>query len=102
MYELLKSTIEHREPIIVGFFKLQYAKLRMLQLYYNFYDEFYDANNFEEFEMDTDLLYLALAEENLNDCIKPDKRAAWEKMCENDCRDSFQADAKTNFFPRTQ
>ena len=31
--ELVKSTIEHREPIIVGFFILQYAKLRMLELY---------------------------------------------------------------------
>ena len=31
--ELLKSTIEHIEPIIVGFLILQYAKLRMLELY---------------------------------------------------------------------
>ena len=31
--ELVKSEIEHREPIIVGFFILQYAKLRMLELY---------------------------------------------------------------------
>ena len=30
--ELAKAEIEHREPIIVGFFKLQYAKLRMLEL----------------------------------------------------------------------
>ena len=37
--ELLKSTIEHRETIIVGFFILQYAKLRMLELYYNFFDK---------------------------------------------------------------
>ena len=29
--ELVKSEIEHREPIIVGFFNLQYAKLRMLE-----------------------------------------------------------------------
>ena len=35
--ELVKSEIEHREPIIVGFFILQYAKLRMLELYYNFF-----------------------------------------------------------------
>ena len=35
--ELVKSEIEHREPIIVGFFILQYAKLRMLDLYYNFF-----------------------------------------------------------------
>ena len=31
--ELLKSTIEHSEPIIVGFFILQYANLRMLEVY---------------------------------------------------------------------
>ena len=30
--ELVKSEIEHREPIIVGFSILQYAKLRMLEL----------------------------------------------------------------------
>ena len=35
--ELAKAEIEHREPIIVGFFILQYAKLRMLELYYNFF-----------------------------------------------------------------
>ena len=35
--ELVKSEIEHREPIIAGFFILQYAKLRMLELYYNFF-----------------------------------------------------------------
>ena len=35
--ELAKAEIEHREPIIVGFFVLQYAKLRMLELYYNFF-----------------------------------------------------------------
>ena len=33
--EFVKSKIEHREPIIAGFFILQYAKLRMLELYYN-------------------------------------------------------------------
>ena len=35
--ELVKSEIEHREPILVGSFILQYAKLRMLELYYNFF-----------------------------------------------------------------
>ena len=54
--ELLKSTIEHRGPIIVGFFILQYAKLRMLELYYNFFDKFCDVNKFEELEMDADSL----------------------------------------------
>ena len=31
--ELAKAQIEHKEPIIVGFFNLQYAKLRMLEPY---------------------------------------------------------------------
>ena len=35
--EFVKSETEHREPIIVRFFSLQYAKLRMLELYYNFF-----------------------------------------------------------------
>ena len=30
--ELNKAEIEHKEPIIVGFFILQYAKFRMLEL----------------------------------------------------------------------
>ena len=56
--ELAKAEIELREPIIVGFFILQYAKLRMLELYCNFFGRFCDFNNFEELELDTDSLYL--------------------------------------------
>ena len=54
--DLAKAEIEHREPIIVGFFIFQYAKLRMLELYYNFFERFCDVNKFEELEMDTDSL----------------------------------------------
>ena len=99
--ELLKSTIDHREFIIVGFFILQYAKLRMLELYYNFFDKFCDVNKFEELEMDTDSFYLTVAEEKLYDSIQLEKRDIWEKLRENDCRDSFKTNAKSNFFPRT-
>ena len=61
--ELVKPGIKHREPIIVGFFILQYAKQRMLELHYNFFKKFCDADKYEEFEMDTDSLYLALSKE---------------------------------------
>ena len=77
--DLLKSTIEHRESIIVGSFILQYAKLRMLELYYNFFDKFCDINKFQELEVDTDSVYLALAAESSYVYIQPDKRTAWEK-----------------------
>ena len=46
--ELAKAQIEHKEPIIVGFFILKYAKLQRLELYYIFFDRFCDVNKFEE------------------------------------------------------
>ena len=99
--ELAKAQIEHKEPIIVGFFILQYAKLRMLELYYNFFTRFCDVNKFEEVEIDTDSLYLALAEKELEDCIRTEMRAEWQNLRSIDCVDSFTADAVANFFPRT-
>ena len=67
--ELAKAQIEHKEPLIVGFVILQYAKLRMLELYYKFFTKFCDVMKFEELEMDTESLYLAFAEKELADCI---------------------------------
>ena len=99
--ELAKAHIEHKESIIVGFFILQYAKLRMLELYYNFFSKFCDVNKFEELEMDTDLLYLALAEKELEDCTRPEMKAEWQRLRSDDCVDNFTADAVANFFPRT-
>ena len=48
--------------------------------------------------MGTNLLHIVLAEENLLDCIRSDKKNDWKKLRENDCRDSFRADWKTNFY----
>ena len=51
--------------------------------------------------MDTDSLYLALAEEESYDCIRPDKKREWIDFRSSDCVDDFKANATTNFFPRT-
>ena len=98
-FELAKAEIEHKEPIIDGFFILQYAKLRMLEPYYNLFTRFCDVNKFEELEKDTDSLYLAKKE--LEDCIRPEMRAEWQRLRSNDCVDNFTADAVANLFPRT-
>ena len=95
--ELVKTEIEHREPIIVGFFILQYAKLRMLELYYNFFRNFCDAEKYEELEMDTDSLYWALSEKNLEDVIVPEKRAELNQLRSKDCNDNFTVNATDNF-----
>ena len=43
--------------------------------------------------MDTDSLYLASAEDNLDDCILPEKKAQGTLIRRNDCRNDFIADA---------
>ena len=74
--ELVKSEIEHREPIIVEFFILQYAKLRMLELYFDFFKKFCDTDKYEELGMDTDSLYLALSEKNFGRCYSS-RKTSW-------------------------
>ena len=51
--------------------------------------------------MDTDSLYLALSEEDLEDIILPEKRNELEAKRSRDCTESFTANATGNFFPRT-
>ena len=103
LYEIesVKADVEHKGPITVGFFILQYAKLRMLELYYNFFQKFCASNSFEETEMDTDSLYLALAHNSLEDCIKLDMREVWNNIRMNACSNTFAAASSNNFFPRT-
>ena len=55
--EVVKSEIEHRELIFVGFFSIQYAKQRMLELHYLFFKKFLDTDKYEELEMDPDSFY---------------------------------------------
>ena len=72
----------------------------MLELYYSFSTKICDADRFEELEMDTDSLYLALAEKELVDCIRTEMKAEWEQLRSKDFTDSFTAAAVGNFFPR--
>ena len=51
--------------------------------------------------MDRDSLYFALAEKELEDCIKPEMRAEWQRLRSNDCVDHFTAYAVACFFPQT-
>ena len=73
----------------------------MLELYYKLFSRFCDVNKFEELEMDTDSLYLALAEKELEDCIRSEMKTEWQRLRSNDCVDNFTADAVAKIFPRT-
>ena len=73
----------------------------MLELYCYFFKNFWDTYKYEELEMSTDSLYLALSEDNLNDVIFPEKRAEWNQLRSKDCTDNFTANATGHFFLTT-
>ena len=70
----------------------------MLEWYYIFFKKFCDFNSFEEMEMHTDSLYLAVAHDSLEDCIKPDMTDVWNNIRMNDCSNTFAAESSNNFF----
>ena len=47
--ELVKPEIKHREQSTVSIFIPQYGKQKLLELYYNFFQNFWDAEKYEEF-----------------------------------------------------
>ncbi len=72
--EMSKRTVTYALPIHVGFFVLQYAKMRMLQFYYDFIDRYLERPLFQYCETDTDSAYLALAGESVDDLVTPELR----------------------------
>ena len=75
--ECVKKTVRWTLPLQIGYFVYQYAKLRMLQFYYDCLLKYVKKEDFELMEMDTDSMYLSLSGESLNDVIKPHKRQAF-------------------------
>ena len=59
--EAAKARIKLDLPIQLGYFILQYAKLRMLQFYYDCLDRYVDRSNIENLEMDTESAFMALS-----------------------------------------
>ena len=84
MKQSCKKTIKLNLPIQVGFFVYQYAKLRMLQFYYDFLDKYLDRSDFQMCEMDTDSAYIAIAGESVESLVKPELKAEFEATGRNE------------------
>ena len=69
-----KSCYNYNLPLHIGFFVYQYAKLRMLQFYYDFIDRYVDRSLFQYCEMDTDSAYIALAGDTIDDLVTSEHR----------------------------
>ena len=69
--EKTKKELSLDLPVHISVFIFNYAKLQMLQFYYNFSD---DCSDFHYCEMDTDSAYLALAENSVEELVQPEKK----------------------------
>ena len=83
-------------PIQLGFFILQYAKLILLRMYYDFFKKFCSPNTFKLMHTDTDSLYLCISSENLIDIIKPDKLVDFYKAVYDSCDDNINIEPGVN------
>jgi ribA/ribD-fused uncharacterized protein len=98
--ESAKSKITLDLPIVLGYFVLQYAKLRMLEFHYDFIDKYIDRKDYELVETDTDSLYLALAGNTLQSVIKPEYIAEFKRKTLDSCNDLQFTANEENWFPR--
>ena len=81
--EKTKRKINLDLSIHIGVFILNYAKLRMLEFYYDFLDYYLSREDFQILEMDTDSNYLEIAAERVEDLIKLELKEQFEREKHN-------------------
>ena len=96
--ESKKKRIHLSLPIQIGYFILQYAKLRMLQWYYDCLLHYVDKSDFEYLEMDTDSAYFAISGESLSDVVKPEMKEEFQQQLFGNCNSTVAE--KDVWFPR--
>ena len=72
--DMAKRLIKWNRPNQIGYFVYQYAKLRMLDFFYNCIQKYVDKSDYSLCEMDTDSLYLSLSDSSLESVLKPETR----------------------------
>jgi len=72
--ECLKKSVKENLPLQISFFVYGYAKLRMLEFYFDFLLHFIDRQDFQCVQSDTDSLCMAFSGETLAVCVKPHMR----------------------------
>ena len=79
-YEIkeLQRTVTIKRPYQCGIAVYQLAKLRMLEFYYDFLDKYFSRQNFKLCYMDTDLFYLAMSGDSLDEIVRPEMKQAYE------------------------
>ena len=95
--EKARENLDINLPIQIGYFILQYAKLCMLQFYYDYLEVYVDRTDFVYCEVDNDSAYMALSGSDLASVVKPDMKDCYQRVLSGCC----QHDVDPEWFPRT-
>jgi hypothetical protein len=95
--EKAKGKLDINLTIQKGYFILQYAKLRMLQFYYDYLDVYVDRVDFAYCEMDTDPAYMALSGPTFVSVVKHEMKDSYQRALTECCKD----DVDPQWLPRT-
>jgi hypothetical protein len=97
--ECFKKKIVLDLPTQIGFFVLQYAKLRMLSFHFDCIDVLIDRSMYQMIETDTDSYYYAFAGSSISDVIKSQHKKEYDHQIYGQC-DRRDVNANTHWFPR--
>ena len=86
--ETYKNSVTMDNPIQIGFFILQYAKLRMLEFYYDCLRTYLTDNSFEIIETDTDSIYMAINAPTIDQCIREEYKERYNLEIFGSCSDA--------------
>ena len=88
-YEILefRGTVIIKRPYQCGIAVYQLAKLRMLEFYYYFLDQYFIRQDFKLCYMDTGSFYLAMSADSLDEIVKPGVKQADEADKKNLARE---------------
>ena len=73
-----KQTVMIKRPCQCGIAVYQLAKLRLLEIYYDFLGKYFSRQDFELCYMDTDSFCLAISGDSLDEIVKSEMKQAYE------------------------
>ena len=77
--EKTKKKIVHDVPLQIGIAVYSYAKLNLI-CFWDFLNKYLVNDYYQIMECDTDSLYLALAKDTLDECVKPELKEEWDRV----------------------
>ena len=95
-----KRSISCDLPIQLSFTVLQLAKLRILQIYYDFFQAKCEPGTYEICQMDTDSLYFSFSKPDLASIVKPEYKDDFINGLTNNCNDLPYGPDQGHFFLR--